>query len=112
MSPQSRLCTCSMHCPESGYHEKACCETVWCDCFCHEGRRTETEEIFRSRYFARQRQAREEWERKQGPRLYRVGRPGTGELGAVFFDLAELPIDHAAVIWIVTDRPPELAVAC
>lgn len=45
------MCTCAMHCPESGYHEKACCDQVWCDCWCHNGRRTEIEEIFRARYF-------------------------------------------------------------
>lgn len=30
------ICTCSMHCPLSGYHEKACCDANTCDCWCHE----------------------------------------------------------------------------
>jgi hypothetical protein len=29
------LCTCSSHCANSPYHEKACCNEVWCDCWCH-----------------------------------------------------------------------------
>lgn len=29
------ICTCAMHCPESGYHERACCSRLDCDCWCH-----------------------------------------------------------------------------
>ena len=34
-----RICTCAMHCPESPYHERACCGQLFCDCWCHEMRR-------------------------------------------------------------------------
>ncbi len=30
------ICACSMHCPISGYHERACCDKTACDCWCHE----------------------------------------------------------------------------
>jgi len=30
------LCTCSLHCTRSGYHEKACCEGPLCECWCHD----------------------------------------------------------------------------
>lgn len=50
MSNRGRLCLCPVHCPESPYHEKACCEAVFCDCFCHVGQRSPTTEIFRARY--------------------------------------------------------------
>ena len=30
------VCNCAQHCPESPYHERACCTRVWCDCWCHE----------------------------------------------------------------------------
>lgn len=29
------LCTCAGHCANSPYHERACCDVVWCDCWCH-----------------------------------------------------------------------------
>lgn len=29
------MCCCAVHCPENTYHEKACCDAVWCDCWCH-----------------------------------------------------------------------------
>ena len=29
------MCTCSMHCTRSGYHESACCNGPLCDCWCH-----------------------------------------------------------------------------
>jgi hypothetical protein len=32
----SRMCTCATHCPNSTYHERACCDEVWCTCRCHE----------------------------------------------------------------------------
>lgn len=28
-------CTCSSHCPLSGYHDAGCCEKTICDCWCH-----------------------------------------------------------------------------
>ncbi len=30
------VCTCSMHCPLSGYHDAGCCNRTECDCWCHE----------------------------------------------------------------------------
>lgn len=30
------ICTCSMHCTRSGYHERACCHGPICDCWCHD----------------------------------------------------------------------------
>ncbi len=30
------ICTCAMHCPLSGYHERECCDRTTCDCWCHE----------------------------------------------------------------------------
>ena len=29
------LCTCSSHCPLSGYHDAGCCEKTTCGCWCH-----------------------------------------------------------------------------
>jgi hypothetical protein len=29
------ICTCSSHCPLSGYHDAGCCEKTTCDCWCH-----------------------------------------------------------------------------
>lgn len=36
------MCTCAVHCPLSGYHEKACCDKTTCECWCH---RTFREEV-------------------------------------------------------------------
>lgn len=30
-----KACTCSMHCPLSGYHDTGCCARTTCDCWCH-----------------------------------------------------------------------------
>lgn len=30
------ICFCAVHCPLSGYHEKACCDKTTCDCWCHD----------------------------------------------------------------------------
>lgn len=29
------MCTCATHCAESPYHERACCASVHCGCWCH-----------------------------------------------------------------------------
>lgn len=29
------MCTCAVHCPERPYHERACCDQLDCDCWCH-----------------------------------------------------------------------------
>ena len=37
------MCICAVHCPESPYHEKACCDLIWCECWCHdEGKNEKT----------------------------------------------------------------------
>jgi hypothetical protein len=30
------LCTCSSHCPLSGFHDAGCCNRRTCGCWCHE----------------------------------------------------------------------------
>lgn len=30
-----RMCTCAMHCASSEHHERACCDQVYCLCWCH-----------------------------------------------------------------------------
>jgi hypothetical protein len=35
---KNRMCTCSVHCPRSPYHEGACCDQD-CACWCHDRER-------------------------------------------------------------------------
>jgi hypothetical protein len=35
--PNTGMCTCATHCPESGYHDAGCCSNP-CRCWCHEPR--------------------------------------------------------------------------
>jgi len=46
-----------------------------------------------------------------GPQMYEIHSQTIGFLGHVVFDLESLPITHDALIWIITDRPAELAAA-
>jgi len=39
---KNRMCTCSVHCPRSPYHERACCDQD-CNCWCHERERLREE---------------------------------------------------------------------
>lgn len=38
------ICTCAIHCPQSPYHESACCRRQDCDCWCHQVVRREHKE--------------------------------------------------------------------